>query len=987
MLVNTYSREEKQFARLLRLVALASILLYLTMLVGVYFGHSTATFIEPPLVSNAAASFGLFALLAWFAAGDVRRFRGMAHGLAAGLALDAAGSLLLLLTPKGAAQSTLLIVNAIVAAAFMVAIEAFALRARNTAPAWLPWQPSKPLTPPEKIARALCALVAVGTFVATIAHYALAFGGPAALHDFFQTPFMVNGSAVKIALLGLCMLLAALDIRRNRDYITVFVLGNALSLLAVIVTHFGINRFGDFAYPALGTTSRGLMTGALLVDIPAVVGFILLKLWIDHALIDHTRFFSPFHFRALEGISETLVDGGGLEKATPEQIVLRTDDYLSSFPSKRLWLAKMAVMGLEMMPLLSLKPPISFLSPEERRIFIDRHFKADIVNRRGIYALLERLNLYRLIDIIEAMMRFNMQLSYIGYYSNPAVQEAIGYTPFSERPEGQKAKPVRRYPPLHVLTPQTLRQRGIDTLTADVVIIGSGAAGATLAEQLAAKGREVLILEKGPYVSPDNFNEDEVSMISQLYSDGALQISQSLRFTVLQGSCVGGTTVVNNAVCFDTPDSVLEGWNDPNGQNAGIDASAFRAAQKAVRDRMHIRSIRDSSGARPWEQVLNPGDDAIQAGVQNYRAQAGDDALSFEVVDANILDCLGCGYCNIGCKYGRKLSMLDEVLPKAQDCYGPDRFRIVSEAEVERLNGRDGKITEIIARLRDGRRLTIQNPNTVIVSAGTIASSWLLMRSGIGAGELPVGRYLCFNMGSPLHGLWDRPLRSYAGLQISHYLKADGHPGFVYETWYNPPVAQALAMPGWLDTHFKNMSQYDHIAGVGVLVGTEPVAHLTRALFLPNSPDIVYTPTEKDMNTLVDALCLLGEIMFDGGAQTVFASTRHYRSYEGDKGVYQRAQQVTAQGFATDTFKQGLRDLVKGERDILLGTGHPQGGNRISATRGSGGVNGGVVRPDFRVWGYDNLYVCDASVFPGATTVNPQLTVMTMGRYAAEMVV
>jgi choline dehydrogenase-like flavoprotein len=81
-----------------------------------------------------------------------------------------------------------------------------------------------------------------------------------------------------------------------------------------------------------------------------------------------------------------------------------------------------------------------------------------------------------------------------------------------------------------------------------------------------------------------------------------------------------------------------------------------------------------------------------------------------------------------------------------------------------------------------------------------------------------------------------------------------------------------------------------------------------------------------------------------------------------------------------------LRDLIKTERDVLLGTGHPQGGNRISKNRGRDGIDGGVIDPDFKVYGYDNLYVCDASVFPTATTVNPQLTVMTLAHYAADRI-
>ena len=45
-----------------------------------------------------------------------------------------------------------------------------------------------------------------------------------------------------------------------------------------------------------------------------------------------------------------------------------------------------------------------------------------------------------------------------------------------------------------------------------------------------------------------------------------------------------------------------------------------------------------------------------------------------------------------------------------------------------------------------------------------------------------------------------------------------------------------------------------------------------------------------------------------------------------------------------------------------------------------------MVGPDFKVHGYQDLYICDASVFPSSLSVNPQLTVMGLAHYAAQRI-
>jgi choline dehydrogenase-like flavoprotein len=143
----------------------------------------------------------------------------------------------------------------------------------------------------------------------------------------------------------------------------------------------------------------------------------------------------------------------------------------------------------------------------------------------------------------------------------------------------------------------------------------------------------------------------------------------------------------------------------------------------------------------------------------------------------------------------------------------------------------------------------------------------------------------------------------------------------------------------------------------GVLVGTESNGEVRRAGLVGR--EIKYVPTAGDFQKLLDGLVLSGEAFLADGAECVIPNTFDYRE------------------FKTAEELRRLPDFVKDASDITIGTGHPQGGNILSAN-----PKLGVVDPEFRAHGYNNLFVCDASVFPTSLGVNPQLTVMALANYA-----
>jgi choline dehydrogenase-like flavoprotein len=266
--------------------------------------------------------------------------------------------------------------------------------------------------------------------------------------------------------------------------------------------------------------------------------------------------------------------------------------------------------------------------------------------------------------------------------------------------------------------------------------------------------------------------------------------------------------------------------------------------------------------------------------------------------------------------------------------------------EVERI-ARDGdRAVGITGRHVSGEAVTL-TADEIVVAAGPIGSSCLLQRSGIGGDA--VGQDLHFNITSPLTADFPDAIDSFAGIQMSHaYLAPGTPPGYIVETWFNPPATQALATPGWFDRHFHNMSRYRNLACAGVLVGTTTPGRVKDG-------QIEYTPSDHDRRTMVEGLKTAGRIWFEAGATRVMPATFAWQEYR-------RAADLGR-----------LDTAIVETGDLLLTTAHPQGGNAL----------GRVVDEDFRVRGFKNLYLCDASVFPTSVHVNPQLTVMGMAQYAA----
>src|SRR3989442_2026092 len=121
----------------------------------------------------------------------------------------------------------------------------------------------------------------------------------------------------------------------------------------------------------------------------------------------------------------------------------------------------------------------------------------------------------------------------------------------------------------------------------DIVIIGSGAGGGTVAQELAPLVRDgvrILVLEKGPRLADQEFTGRELEMADALYQDGGAFLTRDGTMTLAFASAYGGSTVVYTGTSLPAPQRVIRAWDVP-----GLDHGDLtrRSAKYAEQNNVH----------------------------------------------------------------------------------------------------------------------------------------------------------------------------------------------------------------------------------------------------------------------------------------------------------------------------------------------------------------------------------------------------------------
>lgn len=273
------------------------------------------------------------------------------------------------------------------------------------------------------------------------------------------------------------------------------------------------------------------------------------------------------------------------------------------------------------------------------------------------------------------------------------------------------------------------------TINPDVVIIGSGVGGGSVARQLAGSGLRILILERGDFLpdEPQNADAEAVFVAARYRTREEYQDAHGRRYRPGQYYHVGGHTKFYGTAMFRFRESDFQAVAHEDGISPAWPVRyGDLAPHYAEAERLF--GVRGTAGLDPTEPAREafphaaiPHEPVIARMAQGLAAQGLHPFPMPSAVDFGPGGtCRRCGTCDaFACRFGAKGDAETRLI---RPLLGHPDVTLWTGAQVTRLIAApDGRIAAVELR-RDGRLLRIQAA-LFVLSAGAINSALILLNS------------------------------------------------------------------------------------------------------------------------------------------------------------------------------------------------------------------------------------------------------------------
>lgn len=474
----------------------------------------------------------------------------------------------------------------------------------------------------------------------------------------------------------------------------------------------------------------------------------------------------------------------------------------------------------------------------------------------------------------------------------------------------------------------------------DVVVVGSGAGGGLVAGEVADAGANVLLLEAGPHRTAADFTRWEAHANHDIWFAPTLvepEAAGAPPLAVIRGRCVGGTSTVNTKVALRPSDEDYAKWHAATGLVGTGDGPFGAGDMTAHFARVEARlGVRERSDWQTCIHTVAPGFAALDAELEPVMSYT----------DAN---CMCCGSCLQGCPTNAGKSTMNVYIhpPWVQR-----RLTLRAECTVQRVLIEDrgsGPEAAGVEYVDVNGRARVAEASVVVVAAGAMGTSHLLLRSGIreaagdSASSRLVGRHIGWHPARIVAGLFDEPQDAHRVYPISaHCMKfqSDADGGFIVEAaTIQDPIGFAVMLadedgaPMWGRRLAETVRRYRYFSGLLTMVT-------------------------------------------DGNHGTAWIDEEGRDRYSYGWSDLERERDEAALGFAREVL------LAAGAKRVLpssQSSTHVQGGCRMGSDPQRSVVDAHGESHDVR-----RLFVGDSSVIPATLSVNPSLTIMSLASRLAE---
>ena len=493
-----------------------------------------------------------------------------------------------------------------------------------------------------------------------------------------------------------------------------------------------------------------------------------------------------------------------------------------------------------------------------------------------------------------------------------------------------------------------------EVLVTDVVVIGSGAGGGTIAGVVAAGGKDVVVLEAGGATSERDYAQLELIAGASMMYKGGVALTADSNVGLLAGHTLGGGTTINWQNCVRPSDAVRTEWATEHGLT-DVAGPEF--------DR-HLEAVSARMGANEECSDLNGPHQRMVEGAKALGWSWERAALNIDPAKHNP-DLAG--YTQFGDVTGAKQSTLTTYLRDAYDAGA----RMVCHTKALKVLHEGGRATGVEAVYTDPltmetRTVTVQ-AKQVVVAAGALETPAVLLRSGIGGPA--AGKHLRLHPSSGMFGVYEEDQKAWWGPPQAAVMDefrdlGDGYGLLVEGSHYYPGVfAFQLALTNG-KAHKELMSKFARMCDLLFITRDHGGGEVTldehgEALHHYSLDD------PRDQEQVRKGLRVLAELHLAAGAQELWLNTPFAPGFR--------------RGDDLEAWLATLYAMPFGAGGIALGSAHQMGSARMGTDPTTS-----VADPTGELHDTKGVWVGDTSAFPTPSGANPMLTCMALAHRTAE---